>query len=538
MDGSLNTNVAAVPLLAEAPARLAAGVVVSGPLLPAWQAQLIRETAGRVRELRLLANPGIARARPAATEVFAALAQFQSRLAGLGNPCGPVSLETLGAEFALFAAEGAHDDRPVFDAQATRDLDIVIVMPECAPPYGEQAKPALGYLAFDRDPVLAALEGVARFRETVQAGLLHIGLDGEKRLVRSLAAAVEPLSPSLTLASVLAKAKLFPARVLAEFNALGAFTARGETPAHASLARGLGLGALAWWLVRAVMRALGFVVQGALTREQWFLTLGRAGDGLPASLKGTTPIYPSADRGIADPFLFEQGGETFLFFEDIEITTGKGAIAAARLTPEGSLREVKIVLERDFHLSYPFVFRHGEEIFMMPESAQAGRLDLYRALEFPWRWEYFQTLMHDVYLVDGTLFEYNEKFWLFGAIRVEGGSSHDELYLFSGPTPFGPFAPHPKNPVVSDVRRARPAGRIFLDQGRIIRPAQDCSLHYGRAVEFREIVVLTDADYTEVLAGRMTPSGIGGNLKAHAYERLGAIWAADGLRRIPLKGGG
>ena len=84
----------------------------------------------------------------------------------------------------------------------------------------------------------------------------------------------------------------------------------------------------------------------------------------------------------------------------------------------------------------------------------------------PWRWEYFQTVMDGVYLVDGTLFEYNGRFWLFGAIRVEGGSSHDELYLFSGPSPFGPFTPHPKNPVVSDVRRARPAGRIFFDGGR------------------------------------------------------------------------
>jgi len=537
MDNSFNTNVAAVPLLVAAPARLAVGVVTTGPAIPAWQAELIRETAGRARELRLLVYPAPVSARSAATGVFAALTQFQGRLTGLGDPCRPVVLNSLAGAFALFVSEAFHGDRPVFDKEATQGLDLLIVMPECAPPFGGEFQPAFGYLAFDLDPALAALEGVARFRETVQAGLLHIGVDGEKRLVRSLAAAVDPLSPAVTLGNVLAKARLFPARILAEYNALGAFPSHIETPAQSAPVRRFGLGVLALWFARAVVRAAGFVVQGALTREQWFLTLGEEAGGLPASLQGVTPVYPPADRGIADPFLFVQNGETFLFFEEIEMTSGKGVIAAARMTPEGGLRDVKTVLEREFHLSYPFVFRYGEDIFMMPESAQAGRLDLYRAVEFPWRWEHFRTLLDGVYLVDGTLFEYNEKFWLFGAIRVEGGSSHDELYLFSGPAPFGPFTPHPKNPIVSDVRRARPAGRIFRDGQRIIRPAQDCSLHYGRAVEFREIVVLTDTDYAEVFAGRMTPSGIGGNLKAHTYERLGAIWAADGLRRIPMKGG-
>jgi len=541
MDNSLNTNAAAVPLLAEAPARLAAGVVTTGPMIPAWQADLIRETAGRVRELRLLAYPASAPARPAATEVFAALAQFQSRLTDLGDPLRPVPVGSLVGASALFVSETLHDDRPVFDREATRDLDLLIVMPECAPPYGDQASPALGYLAFDVDPALAALEGAARFRETVRVVLLHIGAAGEKRLARSLAAAVDSLSPARTVGNVLAKAKLFPARVLAEYNALGAFPEISDVPDASVSARGFGLGVLAFWSVRAAMRAAGFVVQGALTREQWFLALGRETDGLPASLLGMTPVYPETDRGIggiADPFFFEQGGETFLFFEEIETMSGKGAIAAARMAADGCPRDVATVLEREFHLSYPFVFRHGGDIFMMPESAQAGRLDLYRAAEFPGSWEYFRTLLDNVYLVDGTLFEYNEKFWLFGAIRVEGGSSHDELYLFSAPSPFGPFTPHPKNPVVSDVRRARPAGRIFWDGGRIIRPAQDCSRHYGRAVEFREIVVLTDTDYAEIFAGKMTPAGIGGNLKAHTYERLGALRAADGLRRIPLTGGG
>ncbi|MBF0482283.1 MAG: hypothetical protein HQK81_14165 [Desulfovibrionaceae bacterium] len=550
MDNSPHPPVAAAPLLADAPARLTAGVVTAGPMAPAWQAQLIRETAGRVRELRLLISPAPAAARPAAARIFSALVRLMGRLTGLGDPCRPVVLGSLAGEYAVFTAVALNGDRPVFDAAATQGLDILIVLPDCAPPYVEPAElaelaestgPALGYLAFETDPAWAALESAARFREVAPAGLLHIGPAGEKRLARSLAAAVDPLSPARTLQNVLAKAKLFPARFLAQYNALGTLPAPAPACPGPPLAGGFGLCVLALWLAKTAVRAAGFVLQGALTREQWFLAFGRDAGGLPSSLRGATPVYPTADwgsGGMADPFFLAHGGETFLFFEQIETASGKGVIAAARMTPEGCPSDVKIVLEQEFHLSYPFVFRHGGEIFMMPESAQAGRLDLYRAAAFPRRWEFFRTLLDGLYLVDGTLFEYNGRFWLFGAVRVEGGASHDELYLFSGPSPFGPFAAHPKNPVVSDVRRARPAGRIFMDNGRIIRPAQDCSLHYGRAVEFREIVVLTDTDYAETHAGRMTPAGIGGNLKTHAFERLGALWAADGLRRVPLTGGG
>jgi hypothetical protein len=533
MDDFLDA-VTAFPLLPNSPPRLKAGVVLAGPAIPAWQDELIGEVWSRTLEMRLLVYPAVQPARSAAMETFASLVRALGNMLGIADPC---RLEApLAGRYQVFEAKALHGDRPVFEAEATRDLDVILVMPHCAPPSGDQARPRLGYLAFDLDPVRAVLEGVARFRQVVQVALLHIEASGERRPVRSLATAVDVLSPAATLSNVLAKAKLLPARALAQYNALESFAPGGAV--HGGPARVLGWGALALWFAGAAYRAVSFVAQGALTREQWFLTLGKAGPGLPESLRGVKPVYPPPSRGFADPFLFERGGETFIFFEDIELNSGKGSIAAARLSPKGGFDEFKTVLSLEHHLSYPFVFEHQGEVYMMPESAQAGRLDVYRASEFPLRWEFFRTVMAGVYLVDGTLFEYDGKFWLFAGGRVPSGSSHDELYLFFGPTPFGPFAPHPMNPVVSDVRRARPAGRIFRDGERIIRPAQDCSGHYGRAVEFREIEVLTETDYAERYAGRMTPAGVGGNSKAHTYERLGGLWAADGLRRIPFRGGG
>jgi hypothetical protein len=71
------------------------------------------------------------------------------------------------------------------------------------------------------------------------------------------------------------------------------------------------------------------------------------------------------------------------------------------------------------------------------------------------------------------------------------------------------------NPIVSDVRRARPAGRIFSHDGHLIRPAQDCSEAYGWRIALNRIEVLTEAEYREVPIGWIEPDGSAGTLRAH-----------------------
>jgi hypothetical protein len=41
------------------------------------------------------------------------------------------------------------------------------------------------------------------------------------------------------------------------------------------------------------------------------------------------------------------------------------------------------VLERPYHLSYPYVFFVGDDAFMLPETAANGAIELYRAVSFP-----------------------------------------------------------------------------------------------------------------------------------------------------------
>jgi hypothetical protein len=166
---------------------------------------------------------------------------------------------------------------------------------------------------------------------------------------------------------------------------------------------------------------------------------------------------------------------------------------------EGSYSRPVKVLERDYHLSNPFVFQWNGDWYMMPETADNMTIEMYKCVKFPYEWKFEKVLMRGVAAFDPVLFYHQQKWWLYAnIIENKGASSDDELFLFSSADPLsGEWAPHPENPVVSDVRRARPAGRIFEYNGRIYRPSQDCSIRYGYGLRINQILKLSDTECRE-----------------------------------------
>ncbi len=207
-------------------------------------------------------------------------------------------------------------------------------------------------------------------------------------------------------------------------------------------------------------------------------------------------ITPPADRFWADPCLVEWKGERLVFVEEKVYAQGKGRIALLRLDAEGRVIEHTVVLERPFHLSYPLVFEAEGEWWMVPESAQAGRVDLYRALDFPYHWRWERTLLEGDF-VDATPVQFNGRWWLFCARRDGSGAALEELWLFSAEQLIGPWRPHRANPLWMDIRQARPAGRLFRWNGEWIRPAQDSALRYGHAVRLQRVLEWTEEVYRE-----------------------------------------
>jgi hypothetical protein len=244
-------------------------------------------------------------------------------------------------------------------------------------------------------------------------------------------------------------------------------------------------------------------------------------------------IIPPKDRYWADPFIIFEAGQYFVFFEEYLIRSKKGHISYLTLDRNGNITSPVTVINHSYHISYPFVFLHQNEYFMIPESAQNRTIDLYKCIEFPSRWEFVKTLMRDVYAVDTTILQRDGTWWLFTNIREnDGGSSLDELFLFSASDIFSEhWMPHPNNPIISDVKLARPAGRVFFHNGQIFRPSQDNSRRYGYGININQIMKISESEYQETRVNHIGPDWDKKIVGAHTINWVEGLTMIDGLIR-------
>ena len=118
-------------------------------------------------------------------------------------------------------------------------------------------------------------------------------------------------------------------------------------------------------------------------------------------------------------------------------------------------------------------------------------------------WKLETTLFEGVPARDATLFEADGRWWMF--VAIADTDSSDELHLYYSSTPLGPWKPHRRNPVKSDVRNSRPAGRLFEWNGELYRPAQDSSQRYGYALTINRVLRLTPEEFVEEEVTKVLP---------------------------------
>lgn len=312
-----------------------------------------------------------------------------------------------------------------------------------------------------------------------------------------------------------------------------ALLARAHT-AHSALFAAKGVGA------KVAQRLKQMVVHP----EHWRIAFRQLADD--ATIAGGT--WPDAHwtrvpddrlRYFADPFPFVENGRTYVFCEEYPYATRKGIISLFEIV-DGRPTKPRPVLERPYHLSYPFVFRRGAEIYMIPETSSVGRIELYRAETFPDRWTFERVLVKDVIASDATLVTWNGRDWLFASVAGEGASTWDALGLFYADDVFGAWQPHPLNPVLIDAGAARPGGAMVMQGNRLRRVAQDCRRLYGGGIVLAEVDQLDPENYAQTVCAVLGPPPGSGAAGAHTLntaagyqfiDLVGAVRRARSLRQ-------
>jgi len=211
--------------------------------------------------------------------------------------------------------------------------------------------------------------------------------------------------------------------------------------------------------------------------------------------KITWLMSSARNQFFADPFIIDFNNNYYVLFEDFLYKDKKAGISAIMF--DGMNRNNKIIpcIRKPYHLSYPFVFKYRDEVYLIVEEWRSFEVSLYKSLHFPSGWEKVDTLIRNISAVDSTMFRFNELWWLAFTIREENPDL--KLYLYYSKDLFSGWQPHKRNPVKTDISSSRPAGNLFERDGNLFRPSQDCSDTKCMKIAINRVIKLTPDDFQE-----------------------------------------
>jgi len=205
---------------------------------------------------------------------------------------------------------------------------------------------------------------------------------------------------------------------------------------------------------------------------------------------------------VADPFLFVDNDTLYLFYEQKRLYDG-GVIVMTSTKDLTSWTKPKVVLKEDFHLSFPWVFKYENKIYMIPETNEANSIRLYEANEDLTKFKFIKTIISEdkpegtVSFVDTSIINNEGKYYLFTSVNRDDTNIQR---LFVSDEIFGEYKECKCSPICISNKYGRNGGSVFKLNNKIYRISQDCEIRYGDNVNIHEVIKLSDDNYKENLA--------------------------------------
>lgn len=280
-------------------------------------------------------------------------------------------------------------------------------------------------------------------------------------------------------------------------------------------------------------KIMNYLTRHLRTQQRWVVAtrlcpgLGLAQGAWPATAAYTI-VPDDGHRYYADPFLFEHNGRTNLFVEEYPYATQRGIISVAELDGSGTAGPFRPVLQQNAHLSYPFVFAHAGEIYMLPEACESGTVTLFRAVDYPDRWVADRELVNGVPGCDATIVSLDDGSYVMVLVSKRWlGTTWDNQRIFFASSPLGPWTEDQGGLVRIDSAVARPAGAAFARGEKLLRPAQNCSRSYGESMILLDICKPSGAAYREAPVATIKVVGADSLQSTHTYNKSSTVEAID-----------
>ncbi len=446
---------------------------------------------------------------------------------------GRVDVTKRFANMRFYGADGAESAEP-------RDLDFVLKLGPGSIPMGMGRATRYGVWCFQHETegeLLPFFREVYDAEDVTEAALLaRGGPGGDAAILEQGYFRTEKRSYVESRNRVLDSIAEWPAYVCRRLVREGGDAAlrtagtlrSGRPDCHPQLLR--------FW-ARIARRRLEFASERLFRHSQWNIgvlpvpvgALLRPGDYSDGSIEW----FPLDDRErfLADPFGVVRDDTIHVLCEYFGYRRGKGHICTLDYSHHRFTRQPEPAIELPVHMSYPFLVEDAGEIYCIPETCGADEVALFRAVEFPRKWSKVAVLVEHFGGVDPTVFRHGGRWWLTCTER--GRDADVKLWVWYASDLLGPWTPHARNPVKTDVRNARPGGVPFVHEGVLYRPAQDCSKRYGWRIVIQRVKTLTPSEFVEEPATVLEASaGSPFPLGRHTLTHVGEVVLIDGHRAV------
>lgn len=189
------------------------------------------------------------------------------------------------------------------------------------------------------------------------------------------------------------------------------------------------------------------------------------------------------DRWFADPFVLDVTDEEILLLvEDYPYATKKGVISQLHINRKTmEITSRKVLLDLPHHLSFPAIWRKDGHIYVYPESAKSGRLDMYEYSAKKEELTFVKTICDDV-IWDSYITEAFGEQLLFTGAHTNNDYILDIYRWDNKKERFLHF-----DEVHSRFKNSRLGGALFEYKGEMYYPAQNCERVYGGAIDIKRI---------------------------------------------------
>lgn len=224
------------------------------------------------------------------------------------------------------------------------------------------------------------------------------------------------------------------------------------------------------------------------TESAWLLGFVPNGlDGLIASDIHWINKGKYTNKWFADPFILDLTESVItLLVEEFDYAIGRGRIAKLLVDRHTMvITDCKVILDLDTHLSFPFIWRHNDEIYVAPENYKSGGWNLYRYNRQSDLLEFIVKLS-DLPLTDASILNINDSTFVFSTLEPHPNGTTLGVWKAISPV-FPQLSNDPFVRIEFNENIARNAGEFFAYNNKLIRPAQESNQTYGHALVFQEI---------------------------------------------------